>query len=122
MNLIALRPFRNHGKIHVEDALHPQHIERGQRFSVGEADTLKELEASDHKSGKLVASLILATVAAPWTPESEAKVMAENSAEKKRLANVAELDRVARLQALGAQWQDLQLAAGRAAQAVSARR
>jgi len=117
MKLIALHSFRNvGGKIKVEGALHANHIERGQTFSIGEGQSLKESQRTDERSAELCARLLLAGVASEPTPEVVAKVQAETEQDRKRELHLAEMDRAAQTRAVAAQFTDLIAQAARLVQ------
>jgi hypothetical protein len=90
MQLIARRSFRNvNGAIAIENAVHPQHIEIGTRFSIGGDASLKELERTDQSAAKLAVMLLMAKCVAEPTPEVVATIQAEVAQDRRREANRA---------------------------------
>ena len=77
MNLVATSSFRNHApdKIKVEGAIHPLHIHKGARFSVGGNAPLEKLNADEKR---IVVEL---NIAGRIVEESQAALVAKIDAE-----------------------------------------
>ena len=95
MQLIATRAFYRVPAfecIEIKGAVHPKHIHKGARFTLGDfaAGDIAKKPASDEK--KIAAMLIATGCAVEATPENVAKVEAEVAAEARREANAEARD------------------------------
>lgn len=93
MKLVAASDFRNTANLEIEDALHPAHVHKGARFTIGAELPVEKLNAGDKR---LLAELNAAgrVVEASNTKAVE-QIDAEVKTEEARLKKLAKAEKAA---------------------------